>query len=239
MIIICKNCDTKFLVNNEDISENARMVNCSVCEYEWLYIPDKSSKDSENIFIKENQKKIIFDQDLDIEKPANITSPNNTSGIIFINIMVNFFLVIVVISSFFYFEKDFLVQQHELLENFYSHFGYYNVEKLEIKISDPVKKLWQDKDDGMYYYEIPIKIINKEALAKYVPIINIKVYNKKKLKLFDLQGNIRKSIPVNDELNIIMKTNPTNEEIGSITALIGNANDMDSDNIIKSQLLYD
>ena len=42
MIVECRNCFTKFLVDNSEIDQNGRMVRCSVCEYEWLHFNDTS-----------------------------------------------------------------------------------------------------------------------------------------------------------------------------------------------------
>ncbi|WPX95962.1 zinc-ribbon domain-containing protein [Candidatus Bandiella euplotis] len=58
MIIECKNCNTKFNVNESDIGANGRMVSCSVCEYEWLYIPP-SPDNNESIIQPATLKDII------------------------------------------------------------------------------------------------------------------------------------------------------------------------------------
>ena len=48
MIIECKNCNTKYRVDESKIVNNGRMVCCSQCEYEWLYIPDPSNITQKN-----------------------------------------------------------------------------------------------------------------------------------------------------------------------------------------------
>ena len=43
MIIECKNCKKKFIVNEDDIPQSGRMVQCGSCSTEWLQIPKTSS----------------------------------------------------------------------------------------------------------------------------------------------------------------------------------------------------
>ena len=45
MIIECKNCSTKFVVNDNAISANGRTVQCSNCSAQWLQLPISSIPD--------------------------------------------------------------------------------------------------------------------------------------------------------------------------------------------------
>ena len=46
MIIECKNCSTKFVVNDNAISANGRTVQCSNCSVQWLQLPISSTPDT-------------------------------------------------------------------------------------------------------------------------------------------------------------------------------------------------
>ena len=43
MIIECKNCKKRFIVNENDIPQSGRMVQCGSCSTKWLQIPKTSS----------------------------------------------------------------------------------------------------------------------------------------------------------------------------------------------------
>ena len=70
MIIICDKCSKKFNVNDEDIPETGRSLQCGNCGNKWFFKPDISEKKSDDK-IDENA---IIDKDQISSKETNITT---------------------------------------------------------------------------------------------------------------------------------------------------------------------
>lgn len=47
MIIVCSNCDTGFRVPDDSLTDQGRMVKCSVCDHEWIAKPQDAVKEEE------------------------------------------------------------------------------------------------------------------------------------------------------------------------------------------------
>ena len=58
MIIECKNCKKRFIVNEDDIPQSGRMVQCGSCSTEWLQIPKTSSPAPAPIPISPQKEKV-------------------------------------------------------------------------------------------------------------------------------------------------------------------------------------
>ena len=215
IVIKCTNCNTNFKVNISDIGENGRMVSCSVCEYEWLYIPKKSSP------IKELKELAFFDE---IEEKAHEVAQKNP---IFLIAIINLLLLSVFLSIFLYMERSFLIKQHHKMEAFYKMFDYHNTDGLELKIMK-LRKLrnFEGQDNQQKQYEIPIKIINHTNKTKFLPIIRVIGYGKNCSNVINLFTNIRRDIMPNSALEINLKTDPIVEKIDFIIAKMGNIQDL-------------
>lgn len=108
MIVECKNCETKFRVNEYQIGKNGRMVCCSVCGYEWLYISDKEE-------IKQELR----------NKPVSVQISKSNIKRIVLTIIYSF-TIFIVLSLFLYVEREFLIDQHIFFESIYKLFDYHN-----------------------------------------------------------------------------------------------------------------
>ena len=108
MIIKCKNCDTKFRVNGSDVGKYGRMLCCSLCEYEWLYIPNKETTE-----LEENSKPAV----------AQISNKNIKKNI---PAIIYSFIIFITLTLFLYVEREFLIDQHTAFEAIYKLFDYHN-----------------------------------------------------------------------------------------------------------------
>ena len=214
IVIKCKNCNTKFKVNISDIGKNGRMVSCSVCEYEWLYIPNKSDP----------AKELIFPDKTEAQPPA--TTQKNS---IFLILTISLLLVSTFLAIFLYIERSFLIKQHRKIETFYNVFDYYNTDGLELKIMK-LKKLrhFEGQDNQKKQYEIPIKITNHTGEAKFLPVVRVIAYDTDCNKTINLLANIRRNIDPHSTLKINLKTEEITEGIDLIIVKIGNAHDLKS-----------
>ena len=77
MIIECPNCNKKFNVNPELITDNGRDIQCGSCNYVWFYQKEKKKLETEtpslqdNIFAEKDEPNIIDDtNDENIESPS-------------------------------------------------------------------------------------------------------------------------------------------------------------------------
>lgn len=57
MIIVCSNCDTGFRVPDGSLTDQGRMVKCSVCDHEWIAKPKDAVKEEETPAPKREEKK--------------------------------------------------------------------------------------------------------------------------------------------------------------------------------------
>ena len=60
MIIVCKNCNTKYSINKKVLGKNGKKVRCSNCGYEWYQKPDIIKKGLQDKSLKEEK---IFEVD--------------------------------------------------------------------------------------------------------------------------------------------------------------------------------
>ena len=216
MIIECKNCNTKFKVNTSDIEKNGRMVSCSVCGYEWLYIPKKT----------DSIEKLIFHDKLK-EQTSETKQKTKEKSITFLMTVVNLLLITVFLAAFLYTERDFLIKQHDAIEAFYRLFDYHNVDGLELKVMKLEKVQYtENKDNKKAQYEIPLKIINNTDKTKFLQVIKIIGYDIDCNKSINLSANIRKRIPARSELNVSLRTEEIVEKIDFMIAKMGNADDL-------------
>ena len=77
MIIECKNCSTKFVVNNNAISANGRTVQCSNCSVQWLQLPISSTPDtieSEEVVAPSLEEKEIDTSTLEKEEKIKFST---------------------------------------------------------------------------------------------------------------------------------------------------------------------
>ena len=213
IVIKCTNCNTKFKVNTSDIGKNGRMVSCSVCEYEWLHIPKKSSPTKE-----------IFPNK--IEEQFSVATQKNS---IFLIVIINLLLLSIFLSVFLYMERSFLIKQHSKIETFYKMFDYHNTDGLELKIMK-LKKLrhFEGQDNQKKQYEIPIKIINHTNETKFLPVIKVIGYDTDCNKAVNLFTSIRRNINPYSTLKINLRTNEIIERIDFIIAKMGNTHDLKS-----------
>ena len=61
MIIQCENCSRKFVVKNEDIPNEGRMVQCSNCSQKWLQTPIGIQGPTKKSNIDKNVSKMEFE----------------------------------------------------------------------------------------------------------------------------------------------------------------------------------
>jgi predicted Zn finger-like uncharacterized protein len=209
MIIKCKNCDTKFRVNGSYIGKHGRMLCCSVCEYEWLYIPNKETAELEE------------DNKPSIAKIPNKNIKNKLPTIIYS------FIVFIILSLFLYIEREFLVDQHIAFEAIYRLFDYHNTEGLEVELFETIKEEYGDEHSAnkQIKYKIPIKIINNSNKNKFVQTIKIIGYNENN-NILNLSTNLRKDIPPHSELNVSICPDKKIDELDFIFVKIGNINDL-------------
>ena len=185
MIIECKNCNTKFRVDKSDIGEDGRMVCCSICEYEWLYISKENNQTKgikpirkDILATEEAVDKSIHDAPKAMQSPADLRffqpeqGPRNSSPLFHaVTTIINILLILALLAGFFYLEREFLVKQHHMLESFYKAFNYHNVDGLKLQVMK-LEKLenFGDQDDKKIQYAIPLKIINKTEEASHLRI---------------------------------------------------------------------
>ena len=77
MIIECKNCSTKFVVNDNAISANGRTVQCSNCSVQWLQLPISSTPDtieSEEVVAPSPEEKEIDTPSLEKEEKIKFST---------------------------------------------------------------------------------------------------------------------------------------------------------------------
>ena len=214
MIIECKNCNTKFRVNTSDIGENGRMISCSVCRYEWLYIPT-SKKSSPT-------KELVFPDEIKQQESATTQKES-----IFLATIVNLLIVSIFLAVFLYMERDFLIKQHYTIEAFYKVFDYHNIDGLELKIMKSERLKYSSSDDGKkIQYKIPIKIINHTDKTKFLQVIKIIGHDANCNQVINLFVNIRKNIVPHSELKINLRTEEMVEEVDFIIAKMGNIHDL-------------
>ena len=209
MIIKCKNCDTKFRVNESDIGKYGRMLCCSACEYEWLYIPNKETAE-----LNEGNKQEV----------AQISNRNFKKSI---PTIVYSFIVFIALSLFLYVEREFLVDQHTAFEVIYKLFDYHNTEGLEIELFEQIKEEYGDKDSAnkQVKYKIPIKIINHSNKTKFVQTIKIIGYDENN-NILNLSTNLRKDIPPHSEFSLSICPGKKIGELDFIFVKIGNIHDL-------------
>ena len=208
MIIECKNCNTKYRVDDSEIGVNGRMVYCSQCEYEWLYIPDPS-----NITRKKNY-----------ELPNLKIPKGRTTKWGYITIYALF--ICTSLFCFFFFEREFLINQHHLFEKMYRLFDYHSTEGLIVEVLEPVKKVYGDKDHSEIKYKIPIKIINNSDKTKFVQVIKIVGYDKKRNNILNISTNLRRDILPKSEFSMTICPNKEISDIDYIFVKIGNHHDL-------------
>jgi predicted Zn finger-like uncharacterized protein len=226
MIVKCSNCNTKFRVNSADIGENGRMVSCSVCEYEWLYIPIKNTSE---------KKDDVYHEEYIDKKYSDILKGNSN---MYVPVLFNFLLIVIFVLGVAYIERQFFIKQHSVIERFYKIFDYHNVDGLELKILKPLKTYFtQDTSDKKVQYELPISITNNTNKPKFLQIIEIVGYNIDADKITTLSLDIKRDIPAHSELKMQIKTIKLDEEIDYIIAKMGNKHDaknFDFDKAIKT-----
>ena len=156
MIIQCKNCNTKFRVDEYQIGKNSRMVCCSICEYEWLIIQD--------------QYEILEEEISNI--PENQIRKHKLSKSIFL--ILNSFMLLLFL--FLFFERKILVKQHKFLQKFHQIFNYHNLNEIKRKVYTPIKRSCDDDKETKkgFRYKIPLTITNRSNTqdSRYI-IINI------------------------------------------------------------------
>ncbi len=210
MIIECKNCNTKYRVNKYDIGSNGRMVCCSKCEYEWLYIPDTNQITPKSTY---NFSKI--------NKPKKVIKKRG---------YIIFCLIIILtsLSLFLYFEREFLVKQHHLFEIIYKLFDYHSTDGLIVEVSEPIEEIYGNKEhkNSEVKHKIPIKIINKSNKVKFVQVIKIIGYDKKRKSIFNISTNLRRDISPKSEFNMTICPDREISEIDYVFVKIGNHHDL-------------
>lgn len=80
MIIVCSNCDTGFRIPDGSLSEQGRMVKCSVCDHEWIAKPQDGVKEEEKPAPKreeikettQTQTEVVKKEEPVVEQPAAI-----------------------------------------------------------------------------------------------------------------------------------------------------------------------
>lgn len=104
MIIKCTHCETNFRIDEHEVGEYGRMVCCSVCGYEWLYIADNNT-----IPLKESYQSLV------IKKYHN-------SKIKKFWTFIYTFIFLLIFLFFCYIEREFIVEQHPFFTTIYSLF---------------------------------------------------------------------------------------------------------------------
>ena len=143
MIIECRHCFTKFLVDDSEINENGRMVRCSVCEYEWLHI---GNVELIKKFIPKKKRNWLF---------------------------IYFALPIVLLCLILTLQRDIVIQQHQIMVKFYEFFGYHNIKDLQIKINGQITSMNYGENNKIFYYKVPLDFRNNSSDWRYVPAIRI------------------------------------------------------------------
>ena len=208
MIIECKNCNTKYRVDESEIDSNGRMLCCSKCEYEWLYIPETNQITPKSTY---NFSKI--------NKPKKFIKKRG---------YIVFYLIIILtsLSLFLYFEREFLVKQHNLFEMIYKLFDYHSTDGLIVEVSEPIEEIYGNKEHSEIKYKIPIKIINNSNKVKFVQVIKIIGYDKEGNNILNFATNVRRDILPKSEINLSICPAKKISEIDYIFVKIGNHHDL-------------
>jgi predicted Zn finger-like uncharacterized protein len=241
MIIECKNCNTKFRVDKAEIGEDGRMVCCSICEYEWLYISKENSRTKDIKPIRQDILATEGDIDKSIhDAPKAMQSPTDlqffqpkrvyrNSRPLFnaVTTITNILLILALLAGFFYLEREFLVKQHHMLEIFYKVFNYHNVDGLSLQVMK-LERLenFGDQDNKKIQYAIPLKILNKTDKAKFLQTVKVAGYDRNGGKITNLSINVSQYISAHSELDIVLKTNELSQEMGFVVAKMGNSYDL-------------
>jgi hypothetical protein len=206
------------------------MVSCSVCEYEWLHIPQQN--------IKRQEPKIIppLDGSDTLHKNKILPIPQSELELVFEKkaktfnasiIVLNILIIIALFVGFFYLERDFLVKQHHALESIYKLFNYHNIDGLKLKVMKP-KKL-NDlgiSGESKVEYAIPLKIVNQSGEAKFLQMIKVACYSVDGDKIANLSVNLSKEIPAHAELDIVLRANELSQNVDFAIAKMGNFYDL-------------
>ena len=201
MIIKCSNCGTKFSVPKEEIAEYGRMVGCSVCDYEWLYVPDGAKQHGH---LKFEKKKAV-----------------KAKGYLW-NISLLLLLVCVI---FLVLERNHLVKQNYYLERFYAFFNYHNLDGIETKINAKVEKNPDISFDGINEYLVPIILTNTSDNVKFIPRIHLLGIADDGSEIHKSYHPIRKYLSPDEEFRVVIKIR-TDKKIDEIMIFAGNDIDL-------------
>ena len=231
MIIECENCGTKFKVNKEEIGNFGRMVSCSVCKYEWLYLLKEQDKHIITQNLKEKkaqledkdppeQNNVEVENQIDLEALSNKDKTNISLGIFLL------LLSVLLISGILYLERNRLVNQHIYLSKFYRIFDYHDINGLEVIVKNPSKIGNSAKIKEGVAYKIPVSIINTSNQLKHLHAVKVVAYDNKNNIILNLIANIRDNIPAKSKFDIGLKSGILYKEIKKIDAKIGNYHDI-------------
>ena len=110
----------------------------------------------------------------------------------------------------------------------YKLFDYHNVNNLIVEVSEPVKEVYGNKGhkNGETKYKIPIKIINNSDEIKFVQVIKIVGYDKKRNNILNISTNLRRNILPKSEFSMTICPNKEISDIDYIFVKIGNHHDL-------------
>ena len=183
MIVECKNCKTKFTVPDNAIGENGRIVNCSVCKYEWLYKPEKGANKMEDSL--NSAPKNLFDNSNALKKyKIQNKIPLITASLIL--------LCFITILFSLYNYRTYIVDNFPIIKPIYEKFGYYNVNGLEIIQLGPVVGEKNNTLEDMKQFKIPVLIKNTANVLRKLDSIQVTGYSEDKTVLFSISVKLFK-----------------------------------------------
>ncbi len=150
MILSCNSCGKKFVVPDQAITANGRLVQCSSCGNKWKQFPIKSEANQvksvsapKKIFsktkkvsqkINKNTKKkpreinlyspeyLAKKHGIKLNQENNKISSNNKVSFGFYNSLLLFLVIIIILSRGLYFVQDFVVQKLPFTEFYIDYF---------------------------------------------------------------------------------------------------------------------
>tara|TARA_Y100001970_G_C13833632_1_gene650964 strand:+ start:173 stop:586 length:414 start_codon:yes stop_codon:yes gene_type:complete len=123
MFIECVKCNKKFVVEDNQIPLNGRLLQCGSCQYEWFFKPDKNNTNQEILLKIDNEEDSKTEKQKNTEVHLNQKIEKDNYKKLLNNlliIIITFIAIIIVIDTFKESLSLLLPGLTPLLNNFYS-----------------------------------------------------------------------------------------------------------------------
>ena len=123
MFIECVKCNKKFVVEDNQIPLNGRLLQCGSCQYEWFFKPDKNNINQEILLKIDNEEDSKTEKQKNTEVHLNQKIEKDNYKKLLNNlliIIITFIAIIIVIDTFKESLSLLLPGLTPLLNNFYS-----------------------------------------------------------------------------------------------------------------------